>query len=217
MLLNKLILYMVKNRVDVVFGGADGSGKTTATRFLALYFSRHGNVCVHWFRGSHLFVSVLARFLHRFGSFRGSCNPYYRICVPKRLKSVWVFLEFVSVLPHLFARFLLGRVCKVVVCDRGSLDFLVWLVATLDAPWVLRSVIGRLLLGLVSRANVVYLYADLDTLVKRADIPKGFIAKELAIYGVLAKYLARCSIDTGRIKPGRVVAEVVRCLERRRL
>jgi len=201
---------------NAIISGADGSGKTTATKLLLLYFSRYGDVCIHWFRGSHLFVSILARFLHRFSSFRSSCNPYYSICVPKKLKSVWVFLEFVSILPHFFARFLLGRICRVVVCDRGSLDFLVWLVVTLDAPWVLRSVIGRLLLGLVSRENVVYLYADLDTLVKRADIPKGFIAKELAIYGVLAKYLARCSIDTGKNKPVRVVAEVLRCLERRR-
>jgi hypothetical protein len=199
----------------VVLSGADGSGKT-ATRFLALYFPRFGSACVHWFRGSHLLVSVLARFLHWFRSFRGSCNPYYRICVPERLKRVWVFLEFVSILPHLYTRLLLGRICRVVVCERGLLDFLVWLVVTLDASWVLRSVIGRLLLGLVSRENVVYLYADLDTLAKRTDAPRGFIAKELAVYSVLAKYFARCFINTGRIKPVRVVAEVLKCLERRR-
>jgi hypothetical protein len=202
--------------MHIIASGADGSGKTTVTRFLALYFFRRGSVRVHWFRGSHLFVSILARFLHRFRSFRGSCNPYYRICVPERLKRVWVFLEFVSILPHLYTRLLLGRICRVVVCERGLLDFLVWLVVTLDASWVLRSVIGRLLLGLVSRENVVYLYADLDTLAKRTDAPRGFIAKELAVYSVLAKYFARCSIDTGRNKPARVVAEVLRCLERRR-
>jgi metal-dependent HD superfamily phosphatase/phosphodiesterase len=77
-------------------------------------------------------------------------------------------------------------------------------------------VIGRLLLGLVSRENIVYLYADVDTLAGRADNPKGFIAKELAIYSVLAKYLARCSIDTGKNKPVRVVAKVIQCLERQR-
>jgi hypothetical protein len=102
------------------------------------------------------------------------------------LKSVRVFLEFVFILPHLYTS-LLGRICRIVVCDCGSLDFLVWLVVTLDGPWLLPSVINRLLLDLVSRGNVVYLYADLHTLVKKADIPKGFIAKELAIYGVLAK------------------------------
>ncbi len=95
------------------------------------------------------------------------------------------------------------------------LDFLVWLVVTLDAPWVLRSVIGRLLLGLVSRENIVYLYADINTLARRADVSREFIAKELAIYGVFANYYARCFIDTGRNKPVRVVAEVIRCLEKR--
>jgi hypothetical protein len=196
--------------------GADSSGKTTTTKLLWLYFSRYGGVCIHWFRGSHLFVSVLARFLHRFKSFRGSCNPYYRVCVPEGLRRVWVFLEFVSVLPHLFARFLLWRVCRVIVCDRGLLDFVVWLVATLDSPWILNTLIGRFLIRLVSRENIVYLYADVGILAGRADVPREFVAKELAVYKVLAKYFAKCSIDTGRNGPARVVAEVIKCLERRR-
>ena len=207
----------MNEKTFIVLSGADGSGKTTTTRFLALLFSKFNDVCVHWFRGSHLFVSILARFLHSFKSFRGSCNPYYRICVPERLKSVWVFLEFVSILPHLFARLLLGRVCRVVICDRGLLDFLVWLIVTLNAPWILNTLIGRFLLELAPRENVVYLYADLDTLVKRADVPREFIARELAIYNILAKYFARCSIDTGRNRPTRVVAEGIQCLERQRL
>jgi hypothetical protein len=201
---------------NAIISGADGSGKTTATKLLLLYFSRYGDVCIHWFRGSHLFVSILARFLHRFSSFRGSCNPYYRICVPEGLRRVWAFLEFVSILPHLFARFLVKRVCKVVVCDRGLLDFVVWLIATLDAPWILNTLIGRFLIRLVSRENIVYLYADVDTLARRADVPREFIVKELAIYNILARHSAKCSIDTGRSGPVRVVVKVIRCLERQR-
>jgi len=206
----------LNDRTYIIVSGADGSGKTTTTKFLQLHFSRYGDACVHWFRGSHLFASILARFLHGFKSFRGSCNPYYRICVPEGLRRVWVFLEFVSFLPYLFARFLLGRVCKFVVCDRGLLDFVVWLVVTLDSPWILNTLIGKFLLALVSRENIVYLYADVDTLAGRADVPREFVAKELAIYNVLAKYFAKCSIDTGRNGPVRVVAEVIRCVERRR-
>ena len=200
----------------ITFSGADGSGKTTASKLLLWYLSKHTNVCVHWFRGSHLFASVLAKFLHNFKSFRGSCNPYYRICVPEKLKRVWVFLELASVLPHLFARFLLMRVCRVVVCDRGLLDFVVWLVATLDALWILSTLIGRFLIRLVSRENIVYLYADVDTLAGRADVPREFIVKELAIYNILARHFAKCSIDTGRSGPVRIVVEVIRCLERQR-
>jgi thymidylate kinase len=200
----------------MVFTGADGSGKTTATKLLLLYFSRYGNVCIHWFRGSHLLISVLARLLHRFRSFRGSCNPYYKICVPKKLKDVWVFLEFVSILPHLFIRFLLERVCRVVVCDRGLLDFAVWLAVTLDSPWILNTLIGRFLVMFVSRERIIYLYADADTLARRADVSREFIVRELAVYNILAKYFARCSIDTSRNKPTKVVAEVIRCLENQR-
>jgi len=208
--------FQIKRFTYLVFSGADGSGKTTTTKLLRLYFSEYGGVCVHWFRGSHLLASVLARFLHGFKSFRGSCNPYYRICVPEGLRRVWVFLEFVSVLPHLFARFLLWRVCKVVVCDRGLLDFIVWLVVTLDSPWILKTLIGRFLLALVSRENIVYLYADVDTLTGRADVPREFIVRELTVYSVLARYFAKCFIDTGRNGPVRVVAEVIRCLEKQR-
>jgi hypothetical protein len=96
------------------------------------------------------------------------------------------------------------------------LDFLVWLIATLDAPWILNTLIGRFLLGLVSRENIVYLYADVDTLARRADVPREFVSRELAVYSVLARYFARCSINTGRSGPARVVAEVLRCLERQR-
>jgi hypothetical protein len=111
---------------------------------------------------------------------------------------------------------LLGRIYRFVVCDRGLLDFLVWLIVTLDAPWVLRTVLGRFLLGIVSKENIVYLYADVDILVRRADVPRGFIVRELAAYSVLAKYFSKCSIDTGRDRPIRVVAEVLKCLEKQK-
>jgi len=76
--------------------------------------------------------------------------------------------------------------------------------------------LARFLLALVSRENIVYLYADVDTLAGRADVPREFIVRELAVYSVLARYFARCSIDTGRNGPVRVVAEVIRCLEKQR-
>jgi len=83
-------------------------------------------------------------------------------------------------------------------------------------PGVLCAVIGGFLLGFVSRENIVYLDADVGTLAGRADVSKEFVAKELVVYNVLAKYFAKCFIDTGRNGPVRVVAEVIRCIERRR-
>jgi len=196
----------------VVLSGADGSGKTTTVKILASYFSLYGSACVHWFRGSHLFSSVLARFLYGFSSFHGSCNPYYGICVPERLRNVWVFLEFASLLPHVLARLLLRRLCRFLLCDRGLLDFVVWIVATLGYPGFLGTIYGRFLLALATKEAPIYLYADLEVLARRADVPRPFITKELAVYDVLAKYVARCRIDTGAQGPREVLEGVLKCL-----
>ena len=45
-----------------MFSGVDGSGKLTISRFLVSYLFRYGFVCRYWFRGSHLFASVLVGF-----------------------------------------------------------------------------------------------------------------------------------------------------------
>jgi hypothetical protein len=82
-------------------------------------------------------------------------------------------------------------------------------------PGVLCAVIGGILLRFVSRENIVYLDADVGTLARRADVSREFVAEELVVYNILARYFAKCSIDTGRSEPVRVVGEVIRCLEKR--
>ena len=159
----------------------------------------------------HLF---LARIFSRVKSFRGGCNPYYMICVSDRLKSLWVHIEFWTLLPHVFTRFFLRMFCVYLVCDRGFLDFIVWIIATLDKPSFLRSIYGSFLLRLASVENPVYLYADSNILFKRSDVSKSFVFKELLIYNSLAKNLSLCGVDTGVRDPHEVVREVLRCLRR---
>jgi len=206
----------VPTRVFIVLSGADGSGKTTTARLLVSLLSLRGPTCTHWLRGSHLLASLLARLLSRFRAFRGGCNPYYGICVPKGLRGVWLLVEFWSFVPHLLARSLLRRLCAFLVCDRGSLDFLVWLVSTLGSTSLLRGVCGGFLLRLARGEGPVRLYADLRTLAGRADVPRSFLIRELAVYNVLAGYVARCSIDTGVNGPLDVVRGVLECLSRSR-
>jgi energy-coupling factor transporter ATP-binding protein EcfA2 len=196
----------VKEYSHLVLSGADGSGKTTVAKFLVSLLSNHGSVCFHWFRGSHLFASILARIFSRVKSFRGVCNPYYMICVPDKLKSLWIHIEFWSLIPHVFIRFFLRIFCDYLVCDRGFLDFIIWIIATLDRP--------SFLLRLAYIENPVYLYADPNILFKRSDVPKSFVFKELLIYNSLAKDLSLCSIDTGAKNPHEVVREVLKCLKR---
>jgi hypothetical protein len=199
----------------IVVSGADGSGKTTVVRLLASYFSSQGSICTHWFRGSHLLASLLYRLFSRFRSFRGYCNPYYGVCVPVKLRPLWVHVEFWSLIPHVIVRFILRRFCRVLVCDRGFMDFIVWVVVTLGHPSFLSSIYGRFLLRLTALEGPVYLYADVDTLAGRADVPRSFIARELIAYSILARYTSRCSVDTGGRSPQAVVKEILSCLETR--
>jgi len=78
----------------VIFSGADSSGKTTIAKLLASYFSLHSSTRVHWFRGTHLLASILVRVFFRFKVFRSTCNPYYGVYIPGRLKPLWFHIEF---------------------------------------------------------------------------------------------------------------------------
>ena len=145
----------------------------------------------------------------------GDLNPYYGVCVPEMLRPLWVHVEFWSLIPHVIVRFILRRFCGVLVCDRGFMDFIVWVIVTLGHPSFLSSIYGRFLVRLAALEGPVYLYADIDTLAGRADVPGGFIARELVAYNILARYTSKCSVDTGRRSPQAVVEELLSCLETR--
>jgi len=196
----------------LVLSGCDGSGKTTLARLLSTYLSRYGSARVFWFRGSHLFASLLLRILSRFRAFRGSCNPYYGVCIPGGLRWLWIHVEFWSAVPYILLRALLSRVFDFLVCDRGVADFIVWVVTTLGYPRFLSTLYGRFLVRLASREGAVYLYADRDVLVRRADVPAGFVHRESAVYNVLVKDLAKCRVDTGELKPAEAAARILKCL-----
>jgi hypothetical protein len=118
-------------------------------------------------------------------------------------------------IPHVIVRLILRRFCRVLICGRGFMGFIVWVIVTLERPLFLSSTYGRFLLRLTTLEGPVYLHADVDTLAGRADVPRGFIARELIAYNILARYTSRCSIDTGRRSPQAVVKEILSCIETR--
>jgi hypothetical protein len=70
---------------------------------------------------------MLARFLSKFVTFKGSDNPYYGISIPSYMKRVRQLIEFISVLPVLLVWFLLpGLLGYTVIAERYIPDFLVW-------------------------------------------------------------------------------------------
>lgn len=197
----------------ICFVGPDGSGKSTLARLLRGYlFSHWVYSSISWFRGSHLLTSLFARFLSRFAMFRGCSNPYYGISVPPKLKSAWLLMEFFSILPYyLMRRFL--SLSHPVIGDRGVLDFVVWIVVTLDYPKFLRSLLGSFLLRLATVDVNVFVTADPMVLLKRArGTPRGFLLREWVCYNVLARYYASFIIDTTSKGPGEALGELLRCL-----
>ncbi|MEM2288953.1 MAG: hypothetical protein QW503_07715, partial [Sulfolobales archaeon] len=139
-------------------------------------------------------------------------NPYYGIIVPSKLRPLWVLVEFSSLLPHyLLRRFL--SLLQPVIGDRGLLDFVVWIIVTLDYPRFLSSFTGRFLARLAVKEKKVYVKADPATLRRRvADIPPSFLAKEIACYNILAKYYANLIIDTTDRTPKESLRELLRCV-----
>jgi len=197
---------------SIVLSGCDGSGKTTIARLLSIFLSRYGSVRVFWFRGSHFLASLLLRILSRFRVFRGGCNPYYGVCIPGGMKWLWVHIEFWSAIPYILLRIVLRRLYRFTVFDRGIADFIAWVIATLGYPGFVSSLYGRFLVRLALREDAVYLYADRGVLFERADLPSGFVSREYAVYEALMRYLARCAVDTGRLKALEASARVIECM-----
>jgi len=194
--------------------GPDGSGKSTLAKALAYFLKRKGlRVTISWMRGTHTLASILARLLSKFRTFQGPCNPYYHICIPPSLKTLWVWIEFYSMLPILFLRFMLPRVFGyLVVAERGLIDFLVWITMTTRQPRVLTSIIGRFTVALARKTSTnIYIRADLKTLRKRRQtLPETpSLSIQLKIYDAIAKAYEITTVDTSNISVAESIKQIL--------
>ena len=153
-------------------------------------------------RGTHSFASILARLLSKSTLFRGECNPYYHICIPQTMKKIWAWIEFSSMLPIFIARFLLPQKRGIIVLgDRGPLDFLAWLILTIDDS-IESSIISRIIESLSMKyCTNIYVRADIDVLLNRRPGNRVFIERGLEVYDRLARSLRLPVIDTSKRRP----------------
>ena len=184
----------------ICFFGSDGSGKTSLSKTLAEKLEKEKfKVKLSWMRGTHTFASILAIFFSRYKVFQGSDNPYYMIAVPKTLRRLWQFIEFVSMLPVLLAKFLLPNALGyTVIAERYLLDFIAWVATTTNNHGYLTSIDAHFLIALTSKAKVrVYVTADFAELVRRrADTNPLFIKNQQKLYAKLASAVGAYTLDT---------------------
>ena len=197
----------------ICFFGPDGSGKTTIAKALMKELKSKGfKVIVSWMRGTHTLASLLAKLLSQFNAFKGSDNPYYGISIPNGMKRIWQLIEFVSVLPILFIRFMLPRFLGyIIVAERYLPDFLVWVSLTTRDTGYLRSLEAKFMLTLSIKADVkIYMTASETELVRRrsGEVDHEFLRKQLKLYDNMAELIRAYKIDT----TGRGVEETLGCL-----
>jgi DNA polymerase III delta prime subunit len=181
--------------------GPDGSGKSSLARALARELKCRGlRPMIAWMRGTHTLASILARFLSKFVTFKGSDNPYYGISIPSCMRRLWQLMEFISALPVLLFRFMLPSFLGyTVIAERYVPDFITWVSVTTRDEDYLKRFETKFMLALSVRADVrVYVTASEAELVKRrwGEVNLKFLAEQIRLYDVLAKLIGSYRVDT---------------------
>ncbi|MCW3995289.1 MAG: hypothetical protein NWE98_03955 [Candidatus Bathyarchaeota archaeon] len=149
-------------------------------------------------RGTHTFVSLLARFMSKFRMFKGTNNTYYQINIPSNIRRAWQIMEFFSVIPVILFKFILPSFLNYcVIAERYVPDFIVWIAITTRDKSYLEKIEARFLIMLSMKAHIkIYLTAALEELLKRRKENSVSLGTQIELYDQLALTLQACKIDT---------------------
>jgi cellulose biosynthesis protein BcsQ len=184
----------------VLFTGPDGAGKTTMALMLKKYLEEKGyKVKVVRIRGTHTFAFALMLFLRDILNLRGKDLHYYNIRIPRKLVSLWIYIEFVSLLPLILGYYYVLRVKYFVIGERSIIDALVWLMSGIkEENFPLKYGGIKLYLALIRKysRHTIYVTADLRTLKNRKPYEEFLIHSTLPYYDVFAKIFQLKTVNT---------------------
>jgi len=199
----------------ILFIGPDGSGKSSLIKALNKVFQQKNLKAKHvWMRGSHTFISLLAKFLSQFKAFNGSENPYYSIKVPENTKRFWQFLEFIGAVPVIIFNFLIPSFMGYwVLADRYALDLAIWICLTTNDYDFLKKFEAKVLIALTLRTSAkFYVTANIETL-KRRTKDLWFPREQLQLYGKFAETVGAHIIDTANKSVDESLQDVLRVID----
>jgi DNA polymerase III delta prime subunit len=202
----------------VLFTGPDGAGKTTVALMLKKYLEKMGHrVKVVRIRGTHTFVYILMLFLRDILGLKGSDIHYYRARVPRRLIGLWIYLEFLSLIPLILWYYVLLRIRYVVVSERSIFDALVWVMTSFKDTLNTTS-LGKFRLYILSILRyskcTVYVTASPEVLAKRKPGEEFLIKKMWIYYDKIAKTLKLNYVNTTYSHPSTTLQNVLLLLQK---
>jgi len=159
----------------IAITGIDGAGKTTLAKKLATQLASRGyEVRVIWVKSLHTLAYLIYRLFRWAKGPEYIINPnnvvveHYTTEYMRKMGRLWALIEYISLLPWLLIVTIEKALGHTVICDRYITDFLATVSLRVGDPlWWRKSLLGRHLLALQSKARVIYLSVPLAVVLER--------------------------------------------------
>ncbi|MEM1510198.1 MAG: hypothetical protein QW096_10085 [Thermofilaceae archaeon] len=201
----------------ILFTGPDASGKSTLARLLACYLKRKGfETKIVRLRGTHTMAYILMKIMRDVLKLYGNDLHYYRLRIPKKLISFWIYIEVLSILPLILSYYYLLRLKYAIVSERSLVDVIVWILTGINN--INLSILSKqlkfiFLLTIRYRQKTYYILAGIHELILRKPFEKTLVLRMLPYYNAFAKYLELKTIDTSYDTPQKCLKLLVSWLQ----
>ncbi len=202
----------------ILLTGPDGAGKTTLALMLKKFLEKRGyRAKVVRIRGTHTLAYIFMLFLRDVLGLKGTDMHYYKVRVPRKLTGLWIYLEFISLIPLILRYYVLLRTRYAVVCERSILDALVWVLTSFSdtsSTASLDMLRPYILLILRYSKCTVYVTAPPEVLAKRKPSEEFLIKKTWIYYDKIAETLKLKRVDTTSSNPSITLKNILLLLQK---